>query len=87
MTTDDIDYSSPGTVGIGPFRRIPRREHRDPIYIDDIEGAKPNNAYRSTLKQSKREGSYHRNTNPLDPDYNYLGQAQYRTFDEILGIT
>ena len=56
--TEDIDYSSPGTVGYGPFRRIPRREHRDPIYMDDIPGSKSNNAYRSSMLQSKREGSY-----------------------------
>ena len=56
MTVDDIDYSSPGTVGYGPFRRIPRREYRDPIYLDDIPGARPNNSYRSTLVPNKKEG-------------------------------
>lgn len=49
MTNEDIDYSTPGTLGCGPFKRIPRREYRDPIYIDDIPGAKSNNAYRSTI--------------------------------------
>ncbi|CDW89454.1 UNKNOWN [Stylonychia lemnae] len=77
MTVDDIDYSSPGTVGYGPFRRIPRREMRDPIYIDDIEGSRSNNSYRSTLMQSKKEGEYQRNTNPLAPDYQYIGLGDF----------
>lgn len=74
MTTEDIDYSTPGTVGIGPLgRRIPRKDVRDPLYIDDIKGIRPNNTYRSTFEQNRVEGSYKRNTDPLDPDYDYLG--------------
>eukprot|EP00347_Sterkiella_histriomuscorum_P022110 403331645 len=54
-------------------------KRRDPIYIDDIAGTKPNNVYRSTVMQSRREGSYRRGTNPLDPDYLYPGLQQYKT--------
>jgi len=84
LTTEEIDYATSGTRGVGPFRRIPRRQVRDPLRIDDIKGTRSNNTIRSTMYQSKIEGSYQRNTDPLDPDYDNPRSNPYLSFMEAL---
>jgi hypothetical protein len=74
-----MDPSSSGQIDFGPLKRIPRQEKRNAIYVDDIPGAKSNNPYKSTLNQSKHDGSYQRQTNPLDPEYNYPGMSNVDT--------
>ena len=68
LDTQDIQGAQSSTLGKGNFTWMERRQVRELNKIDDIVGCQA-----STLKRAP-QGS--RKLNPLEPDYQYLGNSE-----------